>query len=272
MSIQIVSDLHLEVQKDYDTFNIPPRAPYLALLGDIGNVSQHKLDFLSFLRRQLRQFRAVLLVPGNHEAYGSSWQETLLILCDFESEVLGDPSLGTFVLLDHATFRIPDPDGSHNIVILGCPLLSFVPPECEQEVGIRVNDFSRIAGWTVEAHNAAHKRSVAWLNARVAKLEEQESNVQVVVLTHFSPSRDPRAVEARHWESPIVSAFSTDLSGEKCFCSSKVKVWAFGHTHYNVDYSFERGEGAGPLRLMANQRGSYYSQAKGFDVEKVIKL
>ena len=82
----------------------------------------------------------------------------------------------------------------------------------------------------------------------------------------------PRAVEARHSQGPMVSAFSTDLSEEKCFRSSKVKVWAFGHTHYNLDFSVEMGGGAGPLRLVANQRGSSFAQATGFDVENVVEL
>ncbi|KAF2995302.1 hypothetical protein E8E14_003829 [Neopestalotiopsis sp. 37M] len=36
MSIQTISDLHLETPKAYDVHEIPAKAPYLALLGDIG--------------------------------------------------------------------------------------------------------------------------------------------------------------------------------------------------------------------------------------------
>lgn len=39
MGIQIVPDLHLETPPHYDLFNITRKAPQLALLGDIGNVS-----------------------------------------------------------------------------------------------------------------------------------------------------------------------------------------------------------------------------------------
>lgn len=67
MAIPILSDFHLEPPKAYDIFEINPRAPYLALIGDIGDVKQHKDDCLAFLTRQLRQFRAVLFVPENHE-------------------------------------------------------------------------------------------------------------------------------------------------------------------------------------------------------------
>lgn len=42
-SFQILSDLHLEAPKAYDLFDIVPKAPYLALLGDIGNVKDDGL-------------------------------------------------------------------------------------------------------------------------------------------------------------------------------------------------------------------------------------
>jgi hypothetical protein len=71
MAVQILSDLHLEAPPAYDIFKITPKAPYLALLGDIGNAVAHKSGFMGFLSRQLKQFRAVLFVLGNHEAYHS---------------------------------------------------------------------------------------------------------------------------------------------------------------------------------------------------------
>ncbi|RMZ90073.1 hypothetical protein DV736_g2696, partial [Chaetothyriales sp. CBS 134916] len=84
MAVQVVSDLHLEAPKSYDIFKISPKVPYLALLGDVGNIATHKDDYLAFLRQQLDQFRAVLFVSGNHEAYHSSWPDTLKILRTFE--------------------------------------------------------------------------------------------------------------------------------------------------------------------------------------------
>lgn len=72
MAFQIISELHLEAPKAYDIFKIAPKAPYLALLGDVGNVAAHQAEFLRFLTLQLGQFRTVLFVPGNHEAYHSN--------------------------------------------------------------------------------------------------------------------------------------------------------------------------------------------------------
>lgn len=266
MAVQILSDLHLEVPEAYDVFEIVPKAPYLALLGDIGNVELHKDECLSFLTRQLHQFRAVLFVPGNHEAYYSNWPDAPDILRAFEQDVRKDTSLGDFVLLDRAVFRLPDT----NIVVLGCSLFSRVPPESHMDVSYGLNDFFVIADWDVDQHNEAHKRDVAWLNAQVADLEQ--SDVKIMIFSHWSPSKDVRAIEPQHTGSPISSAFSTDLSKQACFKSQNVKVWAFGHTHYNCDFTVERGCGTGPLRLLANQRGYYFAQAEGYDVEKTVEV
>ena len=266
MAVQILSDVHLEAPKCYDIFEIVPKAPYLALLGDVGNVAAHKDDCLAFLTLQLRQFRAVLFVPGNHEAYHSNWPETLEILRAFEQDVGKDKALGEFVLLDRAAFRLPGTD----VTVLGCSLFSSVPPESQDAVSLGLNDFYHTSNWDVAKHNKAHKRDLAWLNAQVAELER--SDAKTMIFSHWSPSRDARAVKLELAGSPVTSAFSTDLSGEACFKSAKVIVWAFGHTHYNCDFLVERGNGAGPLRLLANQRGYYFAQAEGYDGQKTVEL
>ncbi|KID93286.1 calcineurin-like phosphoesterase, partial [Metarhizium majus ARSEF 297] len=295
MDIQILSDLHLESPKAYDLYTIPPKALYLALLGDIGNVVAHKDDILAFLTRHLCQFKAILFVPGNHEAYHSSWEETIAILSAFEEQVERDSSLGHFALLDRGTYRPPGafeeqverdsslghfalldrgtyrPPGS-DTVILGCSLFSYIPEESQMAVEMGLNDFFLIQDWTVADHNNAHRRDLSWLNDEVAKLEDHCDATNIIILTHWSPSRLPGVSDPKHVRSPITSGFSTDLVNERCFNSIKVKVWAFGHTHYNCDVEVERESGAGMLRLLANQRGYYFAQADGFDVEKTILL
>ncbi|KAH6853858.1 Metallo-dependent phosphatase-like protein [Chaetomium sp. MPI-CAGE-AT-0009] len=268
MAIQILSDLHLEAPKAYDVFDIEPKAPHLALLGDIGNVTAHKHDFFGFLTRQLRRFRTVILVPGNHEAYGSNWPDTLNLLEDFQEELEArkDMSLGEFILLDRGVLRLPDT----NTMILGCSLFSHIPTESHMAVGMGLNDFFQTDKWDVDAHNEMHKRDLSWLNAQVTDLEGSDTNI--IIFSHWSPTLDPRATDPRHAGSRITSAFSADLSKEKCFKSGRVKLWAFGHTHYNCDFVVDRDDDAGPLRLVANQRGYYFSQSEGFDSDKTVEV
>jgi hypothetical protein len=220
MAVQILSDLHLEAPKAYDFFNIIPKAPYLALLGDIGNLASHKDDCLAFLTRQLNQFHAVLFIPGNHEAYHSNWPETRDILLAFERDVRNNASLGDFILLDRAVYRMPDT----NVVILGCSLFSFISAENHKAVSLGLNDFFVINEWDVDSHNEAHKRDIAWLNTQVAELEQ--SDVRIMICTHWSPSKDARAIDPRHATSSITSAFQPTCLRRN---ASKVKRLKYGH-------------------------------------------
>ncbi|KAI6857646.1 hypothetical protein KC343_g7685 [Hortaea werneckii] len=266
MALQIVSDLHLESPKAYDVFEIVPKAPYLALLGDIGTFSDsHKNDFLSFLRRQLQNFRIVFFVAGNHESYGTTWPKAQAILYELEQESSNNDSLGEFVFMNRRVYEIPD----SGVTLLGCSLFSFVPSESAMAVEMRMNDFYSTHDWDVAQHNAAHAQDLEWLNDQVAS--ETTANNTIMILTHWSPTTDPRSLDPKHLgkDNPIGCAFSTDLSGQKCFESEKVRVWAFGHTHYNCNFEIERGERA-PLKVITNQRGYYFSQAAGFDEEKVV--
>lgn len=267
--IQVLSDLHLESPKSYDLFEIEAKAPYLALLGDIGNIEEHKNDCFAFLTKQLKQFSAVLFVPGNHEAYYSSWPATLALLQAFEDDVRNDTSItGEFILLDRNTYQVPNT----GVAIVGCRLFSQVPNENAMDVGMGLNDFFQTNVWDVDAHNAAHARDLTWLNEEVEKLQQRVNVDKIMIVSHWCPSRDCRASKPQHAGSKITTGFSTDLSREACFISAKVKVWAFGHTHYNCDFVVEREKGGRFLRLLANQRGYYFAQAEGFDVTKTVEL
>lgn len=267
MAVQILSDLHLEAPRAYDIFQIIPKSPVLALIGDIGTVVADKADFFDFIKRQLGLFRTVLFVPGNHEAYHSSWAATIETLKEFQAAVEKDTSLGQFVLLEREAFRVSD----SNVVVLGCSLFSRVPAKSTNEVTLRLRDFYETKEWDVPAHNESHARDLKWLNETVRELEKEAEDVDIIILSHWSSSTDPRAVEPRHAGSTISTAFSTDLSKERCFKSPRTKIWAFGHTHYNCDFEVERKHGI-PLRIVTNQRGYYFAQADGFDPEKVLTI
>ncbi|KAI1332866.1 Ser/Thr protein phosphatase superfamily [Xylariaceae sp. FL0255] len=269
--IQILSDLHLESPKAYDIFEVPPRAPYLALLGDIGYATKHHDDYCAFLRRQLAHFKIVFLVLGNHEPWESDWKETRRRMRVFENVIQKERSaattgsIGEFVLLDRTRYDIP-PAGERDtgLTILGCTLFSLVSPESLEDVSFGIQDFYKTEDWTVEKHSALFAEELAWLNSQVDALGPEERNI--AIFTHFSPTVDSRATDPRHRNSRIASGFATDISGEICWKSPHVKFWAFGHTHFNCDFVEAR------KRIVAHQRGYYFSQASAFNLEKVFEI
>ncbi|KAM5464236.1 hypothetical protein MauCBS54593_007055 [Microsporum audouinii] len=266
MDIQILSDLHLESPSGYDIFTIPPKAPHLALLGDIGNVRDK--GFFPFIEAQLRQFRTVFFLLGNHEPYHSTWAESRKQVANFAQQISQRKSegLGTFVFLDRTRY-----DVSADITVLGCPLYSHVPTQHEAAVSMGLNDFFRIDDWSVPEHNDAHAGDLAWLNEQVTSITSSEPGRKIVIFTHHSPlAGDKRAADPMHIGSPISTGFATDLTGEECWKSPNVCLWAFGHTHFNCDFTVEL-EGS-RRRIVTNQRGYYFKQAENFNIEMVTSV
>ncbi|MBE3047446.1 metallophosphoesterase, partial [Candidatus Bathyarchaeota archaeon] len=257
--LQLMSDLHLETPHMlpmYRSFHIEPKCPYLALLGDIGSAHDDRL--FAFLEEQLRQFEVVFYVLGNHEPYqpedspeSVTQGDAITAMRDFEAasarwRVETGDSVGRFVFLDLRRYDIDD-----SVTILGCTLFSQVAESQRNTVSMFVSDFPNIPSWTVDAHNEAHKADLAWLNEQVESMSRDEKDRTIVVLTHYSPTALPEANDPEHVEDSrgVQSAFVTDLSGEVCWTSPSVKLWGFGHTHYNCDFV------AGGKRVVANQRG-----------------
>jgi hypothetical protein len=274
VEIQILSDLHLENPSAYDVFNICPRAPYLALLGDIGVVADAGL--FTFIKTQLAQFEVVFFLLGNHEPWQSTWPKAKAKLSEFsdwvkERRTSGDTSgdaagnpLGEFVLLDRSRY-----DLSPDVTILGCTLWSNISEEHKERISFGINDFYYISEWDVEEHSHRHRADLDWLNGEVAHIAESEPERKIVILTHYSPvTTDAHAVHPKHSNSPLSSGFATDLSRQECWINPQVRLWAFGHTHYNTDYT----EDTTGKRVISNQRGYYFSQAVGFDVAKFVRI
>ena len=270
LQFQIVSDLHLETPKarpSYEEFEIKPQCPCLALLGDIGNVSDARL--FDFLNRQLQQFEAVFYLLGNHELYGLDFSEAQAKVRAFEAAVEQqrrspyDSSTGRFVFLNRTRYDITE-----DLTVLGCTLFSNIIPEQQNSVARFVSDFSNVNEWTVESHNAAHQADLQWLNAQVSQLAQEEPHRSILVFTHFSPTalgdaNDPKQVQD---EAQIRSAFTTDLSDQVCWTTPQVELWAFGHTHFNCDFEDPQTK----KRIVANQKGYRRAEAFTFSHTKVV--
>ena len=264
MFLQIVSDLHLEAPAAYDTFKVKSdNAEYLALIGDIGHVQDPGL--YEFLSKQLLHFAVVFFVCRNHEPYHSDWPTAINKLNEYcektNSERSRDPRIGEFVLSNRSRHDI-----SPSVTILGCTLFSNFLAEQSDHVSFGLNDFYYIKDWTVKQHCESHNRDIAWIDDQVLAIPNAEPSRNIFILTHNSPTIDPRGIDPAHRKGNISSGFSADLTNHKFWHNESIKLWAFGHSHFNCDLD-EDGKS-----LFANQRGYYFTQAAGFVEEKVIEL
>jgi hypothetical protein len=269
VSVQLMSDLHLEMNQQYDIYMITPRAPMLALLGDIGRTCDKGL--FDFIKAQLEQFKVVFYVLGNHEPYQSNWDSAKTLMTEFKREIdqlrASNHRLGEFVFLDQTRYDI-----SEEVTVLGCTLFSRVGPteEDRNRVGRLLNDFKLIENWTVEQHNASHEADLTWLNAQVEEIATKEPTRKIIILTHYCPTTDRRTIDPKLPTAGLnlSSGFSTDLSKQPCWKEGCVKAWAFGHTHYNCAFRPNRAS----MRVVTNQRGYSFAVSAGFDESRTISV
>ena len=262
ISFQTLSDLHLEINQQYSSFEVPVSSKHLILAGDIGRLQDYS-GYLAFLQRQTINFDLVFLVLGNHEFYHESFESGLEKARQLEQE----PCLnGRLVLLHQRRYDIP----GTQVTILGCTLWSLVPSEAKEIVQSKIQDFKNIEHWSIDHHNAAHESDLSWLRSEVQAIHQENEAVShkmnarsIVVVTHHAPSLQ-RTSSPQHAQNPWSVAFGTDLLSNKW---KGVKLWIFGHTHYTTEFK-ENG-----IRVMSNQRGYVLPWTKdtgNFDVKKVV--
>ncbi|KGO68290.1 hypothetical protein PITC_066570 [Penicillium italicum] len=262
VSIQVLSDLHLEINQQYTLFDVPVVSKYLLLAGDIGRLADYD-QYLLFIQRQTEKFELVFLILGNHEFYGGSFESSLETARRLEQE----PSLnGRLILLHQRRYDIPD---SH-VTIMGCTLWSDIPKNSRDIVQYKIQDFQKIKDWTIDDHMAAHKSDLDWLRKEVRSIQDSHKNPptkhskrSILVATHHAPAMH-RTSSPQHAQNAWSSAFATDLLSQPW---NNVNTWVFGHTHYSTEFK-ERG-----IRVVSNQRGyvlPWANEAKGFDAKKAI--
>ena len=254
MKIALYSDLHLELSQPWQ----PPAldVDVVILAGDIG----HKSRGIEWARHTFQDNR-IVFVAGNHELYGGSLRD-LDLMREAAARANVDFLENDRVVIDGTRF-------------LGGILWSNFALYGEGELKARamraaresIRDYSAIRGHDgkyMEPRETArlHSDTVAFLNAELSKPFDGKT----VVVTHFAPHRE--TIEPCYEGQPLTAYFVTDLAW--LMAKHKIDLWAFGHTHYNIDSIAENG-----CRVVANQRGyarEFATRDTGFRANLVIKL
>lgn len=133
----------------------------------------------------------------------------------------------------------------------------------------------------MESHNEAHGNDLEWLTNEVKTIElrksEEERRRKILIVTHHVPCVRGTS-EPRHVDSPLNSAFATDLIVDGKDWDG-VKMWVYRHTHYSTEFLRES------VRVVSNQRGYVFpgqeakipegygkGKWKAFDVKSVISI
>lgn len=250
MKIHVLSDLHNE----FHIFDpIKAEADVIVLAGDIDNGDEG----LKWGRKNWPDHKIVYVI-GNHEYYNRDYAETLALMRQTAQ------ALGIYLLEENAAVI----DG---VRFLGATLWTdfeyFGADQKEMSMaeGLRIlTDFKVIrygllGTFTPEDSIALHKKSLAWLAARL----DEPFDGKTVVVTHHLPST--KSVPERFLGSPLSACFVSNLD----YLFGKMDLWIHGHTHDCFDYV------ANGTHVVCNPKGYVKKgvpENPDFDPRKVVEI
>lgn len=248
MKFTVFSDLHGAVATIQQ---IPEQKDTILLLpGDVEEVQRFS-KYRTMVEILTSKFKEVLMVPGNHEYYGSNITKTHRKLKEL------DDAIENFHFLQN-DFRMFD-----NILILGGTLwtdFDGANPLTKIRAMTNMNDYRCIRHGSVQEYwnrklnpedvEFFHYVTKKYLQETLDKQREVCDNIKTVVMTHHAPS----------FQSVHEKYKDNDLNG--CYCSNMdyfvesldVDFWVHGHVHSSHDYMLGR------TRVICNPFGYSYDE------------
>lgn len=253
MKLNIVSDLHLELLPTVFIENVTNAllevdADTLVLAGDICSYYKHNI-YTRFLNKMAQKYDNVLLVPGNHEYYGSdinaklntnNLQENVFILNNTMILIDGVTFLGTTLWTDF---------NKNN------PLDMWMFRNMNDSRLIKDDDVRLTADKIVDLFGESYEFLDACLEA-VSEFKDP-----TVVITHHAPST--QSIADKFKNDNMNYSFVSDL--DKFILKYQPNLWIHGHTHTSFDYNI------GSTRIIANPKG-YYAENPEFKYNFVVEV
>lgn len=249
MKIALHSDLHLEGQKlpygflENDDFDV------LVLAGDI--VTHKSMTKLNIFRDLVPE-KPIIYVPGNHEYYHGSIEDTnnlLYDLCD---------SLSIHFLCPGCV----DIEGVRFIGTTGwSDLTAYSQFEKAQKVYATANgiaDFRVVDGFTVEDMVKLSALDKEYIRSMLEVTTRQKT----VVVSHTAPTMWHG--NDRYLPNPVSAYFCNDWV--EMIAQTKPDYWFYGHTHGYSEAS------VGHTEFFTNQRGYGSENAGIYDPNRIIEV
>jgi predicted phosphodiesterase len=256
MRILVLSDLHLELGSP---FYVPESLDYdvAVLAGDIQAPGQKAVRWAR--RHSTFGGRPVIVVPGNHEFYGTemsaelalmraSAQNTNVHVLARDVAIIGDVRFVGAMLWTDFALPVRTLDGTANSDVDRALEASSQCMNDYRRIRVEDRDLTQVPGWvpgqrllTAADTLRMHAVDRHWLQGELAK----PFHGPTVVVTHHAPAAGSVAKRyAVDWVTPaFVSALPDAFFAE-------VDLWIHGHTHTAFDYK----QGS-RCRVVSNPRG-----------------
>jgi Icc-related predicted phosphoesterase len=243
-TLQIASDLHLELHRDGGTTFIDSMdaagVDILLLAGDILS-ARFFTQVQAHLRRLAAKYPKILYVPGNHELWRQSPDDALRVL---SAASVGIPNL---TILNNQVVSI---DGRR---FLGGPMWFPEWRPLFNYAATQMADFDQIinfAPWVVKEH------------AKFKTFLQKNLKKGDIVLTHYLPSM--KSVSQRYQGSMTNPFFVSEM--DSLIAERAPSLWVHGHTHDSSDYQLSN------TRVVCNPFGYPKELNPGYKDKLLIQI
>lgn len=255
MKIRALSDLHLE---GYHFKYEPLGEDVVVLSGDIHTKCRHK-DLLDQIPSNIR----VILISGNHEHYGSTFEGVNSTLKDLENEYTNLTYLDNdSVDIDNVSFFGGTMWTDFNLY--GYNDAPYVIQDTTRYIADyqwidRFAQYPSVQGkqrWTIndtiEQYNTFNKNFDHWVKRSEGKKR--------VCVSHFLPSI--KSVDKK-FEGSILNGYFASNNENRV---ELVDLWLHGHTHSSCDYLI------GSSRVVCNPKGYGTENKNSFNPNLIIEV
>lgn len=273
LSIQYISDIHLEFYKSDETFNIIPHSPNLALCGDIGY--PHEINYMNFINQCSKKFKNVFVIFGNHEYYNKSNVSSTIPLNIFIDTMADRKKYTNFpnnvyfldndiVYLDIITNTVYkskpfDLKYKKLVKIIGSTLWSNI----DYETSLKMNDVKMIYTNTNKllTHIDIKNMFITNINWILYQIRI-EPDVKCILLTHHAVH--PIFMDPDIYSNPrknLENAYSTQIP--ELYENKNLLMCICGHTHNTIKIKMQFNDNY--IYFLSNQVGYKFEQNKKID-------
>lgn len=275
ISIQVISDIHLELLDEIPKFS--PQAEYLFLAGDIGTLDNNCIKkFEEFLSYCSKNWLKVFFVFGNHEFHQNNLKIDEKICFENLEEEYGKffSKYSNIYLLNNSYIEILP-----NLNIYGTTLWTgnYGMMEDENnklELGKYFNDYNMITTKSIDPKmnkliNNNFMDDLSLKQLELLKNHLITTDKKTIIMTHFPPfnngSRNPKYTI----QEDFVTNYFAWNEIYKTLNMTNVICWISGHTHWSYDIIKDG------VKFISNQYGhikKYKTNISGFDSSKIFEF
>lgn len=229
----------------------------LIIAGDFDEVKRSR--YRTGIEELCKQFYKVVLVPGNHEYYGSNIQKTHQVLSTMQDEI------PNFIFLQNKFQFIGD------VLLVGSTLWTDFDKGnslVKFDAKMKMNDYKHIRHGTTsepwrkkltpEDTEFMHHQDKQFIKNSICSARLMSGDdIKVLVVTHHAPSY--QSVSPRYKNDSLNGCYCSDM--DQFIEDVGADVWVHGHVHSSFDYNI------GKTRIICNPKGyeSFSGASENFD-------